>query len=273
MSVSKIKTLAIAALLLINAFFLTMIILDNAADARIEHEAIENVCAILRANGIHVNLGDVDTNGSLWSVRTMRDDGSEALIAEMFLGETIIIDQGVILLYENEERGTAEFARAGDFEITLNAGAITSSGDALRTALGLLRDMGIETSAPVSVAGQGSEVIKAVSSFNGLEIFNCPIEFVFSGDSLEVAKGRYVTGMEIAEDGKQISSASTALLGFLAAVTRGEQDCTQIYSVQAGYHHTAIGPFGEGMLSPAWLLETDTGRYIVDDSTGEVRGG
>ena len=271
MSVSRIKTLAIAGLLLINAFFLAMIILDSAADARTEREALDNLCAILQSNGIIVSPGEIDANSSIRTVRTVRDDEAESMIASVILGETDMIDQGVIYLYENEERGVVEFASAGDFEIRLNPGVITSSGDALRTSQRLLSEMGIETSKFVSGLIPGGEAIKAVSTYRGLDIFNCSIEFIYIGESLGVVRGRYITGIESLEDSQPISSVSTALLGFLAAVMRGEHDCERIYSVEAGYHHRTTGAIGEGMLAPAWLLDTNTGTYIVDDTTGEVR--
>ena len=271
MSVSRIKNLAIAALVLINAFFLTIIILDNAADARTMREAVENLCAILQTNGITITPGDIDTNSELKTMRTVRGDESEQVIASVFLGETVMTDQGAIFLYENEERGSAEFVSGGDFEINLNPGIITSSGDALGTTQRLLGEMGIETLKPYSVVNHSIEIITAVSTYRQTEIFNCTITFIYRGDSLESVKGRYVTGVEIAEDGMGISSVSTALLGFLASVKRGEHECTRIYNVEVGYQFRTLGAFGEGVLTPAWRVDTDTGRYIIDDTTGEIR--
>ena len=269
MSGSKIKNLTIAALLLLNTFFLIMIIIDRAADAREERQAIEDVCSILRSNGLHITPGNINAGGNLRTMRTVRVSEAEAAIAEAFLGEFTMTDQGVIYLYENEERGTAEFA--GDFEIRLNAGVITGSEGALRAVLDLLRDMGIETSEPVISGPPGFETITAVCMYGGAEIFNVSVEFAFFDGYLETVSGRYVTGIEVAEDSSRISSVATALLDFLAAVLSGENESTRIYNIVAGYQHRVVGPSGEGVLSPAWLVITDTGRYIVDDATGEVR--
>jgi len=273
MSISRIKTIAIAALILVNAFFISFIIIDAAADARAGREAIENACAILRAGGIMLDPDDVNTAGAIRTMKTARVIESEEAIARAILGSTEKTGQGVIYLYENAERGTAEFASAGDFEIRLSHGAITNNNGTMRTAERLLRDMKLETSRLVYSMGQGSETVTAVGAYKGASIFNCAIEFIFRENSLETIKGRYVTGITVAEGGDEISSVGTALLGFLAAVRNEEREdvkCTHIFSVEAGYQYRVAGVSGEGSISPSWLITTDEGRYLIDDATGEI---
>jgi len=270
MSVSRIKTIAIAALLLINTFFGILIIWDTAADARSERQAIENVCAVVSSGGVMIDPDAVILSGAIRTMRTAREGEAEAQIAQAVLGRTTMTDHGVIYLYENDERGTAEFYSAGDFEIRLNEGVITNENGTLRTVQGLLRDMKFETASQVVSLGQGSETVSAVSAYKGASIFNCATEFIFVGGSLQTIKGRYVAGIEPLEDGAAIMQVGTALLGFLAWVRRGNSDCTQIDKIEAGYQYGVSGMFGEGVLVPAWLVTTDAGRYIIDDATGEI---
>ena len=271
MSSSRLKNLAIAALLLLNAFFLTMIILDNAAIAREQRKTMENICAILRSNGISVSPADINSAGELRTMRMTRSDEAEAVIAGVFLDEYILIDQGGIYLYENTARGVAEFASAGDFEVVLNHGVITDEEGTHRVVRELLSSLGIETSNPVITEDGEHRTVTAVCTYRGTEIFNCAIEFVFGSDgSLQTVNGRYMAGADAVEGGRQISSAATALLDFLASVIDGEIECTQIYSVDPGYQRRVVGAFGESELAPVWLLTTDTGSYIIDDATGQV---
>jgi len=273
LSGSRIKTIAIAALLLINALFLTVIIIDAAADALSEREALENVCAVLRAGGIMINPDAVSTAGPIRTMRTARSLETEEAIARAVLGQTVVTDQGVIYLYENAERGSAEFASAGDFEIHLKEGVITNTNDTLRTIQGLLRSMNLETSEPLVSVSPDGETVTAAIAYRDASIFNCAVEFVFFGGSLQTIKGRYVAGFEPAEDGGVIHSAGTALLGFLAEVRREERAdvvCTQIHGVEAGYRHRVVGSFGEGVIAPAWLISTDNGFYLIDDASGEI---
>jgi hypothetical protein len=271
MGLSKIKTLIIAALVLINALFLIVIIADSFADARNARLEVETVCTILQTNGIEIYPECVGAGNIIKTMRTARGEELEAQIANVFLGSVKMTDQGIIILYENPERGTAEFHSAGDFKVVLEKGAITDAGDALKTVKRLVREMRLETSSIEASFDSNIEVITAVSAYRGGAVFNCSMEFVFTGGSLKTVNGRYIAGVETAEDGTEISRAGTALLGFLSAVMRGDIECKQIHSVESGYQHSVFGPFGEGVLSPSWMITADSGRYVVDSATGEIR--
>ena len=274
MSVAKTKNLAIVLLVIINIFFLTFIIIDNIADARSERLALENACAALRAGGIEIDQENIKTGSGISTMRTVRADEAEELIARAVLGSVDMTDLGVIYLYENPSRGTAEFASAGDFEILLNKGVVTGVNNKLREIQKILRDMKLETSSVELTGDLEHEVYSVVCAYKGLNIFNCMIEFIWDGDDLKVIKGRYVTGSEPAENGVELSSVSTAMLGFLAAVrdeTREDIEGAHIYGIEPGYRHRVIGAFGEGEIEPVWLITTDTGRFIIDSTTGEIQ--
>jgi len=275
MSSSRIKSAVIATLILINALFLTFIIIDAVADLRNESDAIENICAVLRKGGIEMDPDGVITGGAIRAMRTSRVLEAEEVIANAVLGPTVKTDQGVIYRYENTGRGSAEFASAGDFDIRLNEGVITNASGTLRTVEGLLADMRLEF-AEMALTGDkesGTETVMVSGAHRGTRIFNCPIEFVFYGGSLQTVKGRFVAVIEPAEEGAEISQVNTALLGFLAEVRREERGdvvATRINSIEPGYRHRVVGSFGEGVLAPSWLISTDAGNYIIDDATWEI---
>ena len=271
MSGSKIKTMVIVALALINVVFLAVIVIGAVGDIRSERQAIENACAILRHNGIEIEPDAVRPGGALKTMRTVRMDETEAAIVNAVLGPTEMTEQGMIIFsYENAERGTAEFFSSGVFEILLNKGVITKDGETLKTVQRLLGDMKLETADTVLSVEGGNETVTVISAFKGASIFNCTIDFVFVGESLELITGRYVADTEVAEDGIEISSAGTALLWFLAEVRREEIECARVYSVEAGYQHHVAG--SGGVIAPVWLVTADSGQFIIDDATGEVWG-
>ena len=267
----KIKSLVIAALVLLNVVFLTVIIADNYTDAQSLREAVENACTILQLSGISINPDDVRTGSEIRTMRTSRVRETEEVIAYAVLGASTLIDQSVIYIYENPERGTVEFYSAGVFEIRLNEGVITSEGGVLSTAQNLLRDMKLDTTIYTSAPGSQRYEVTFLCRYRDASIFNCSIELTFENGSLLMIRGRYVPGIEPMENGTELSQVGTALLGFLAAVKRGDITCERIYRVEAGYLHRVVGPFGEGVLTPAWMFDTDTGRYITDVETGETR--
>ena len=270
MSVARIKTIAIAALVLINAFFAILIVADTAANARSERQAVENACAVLNSCGIAIDPDSVETSGELRTMKTARVDEAEKRIVQAVLGETEMTVNGVICLYENAESGMAKFYSAGDFEIWLNNGVITNESGTLRTVQAILRDMGIETTSHTFSFGQDSETVTAIGAYENASIFNCTFEFTFNRGNLQTIKGRYIAGVEPAEDGAEIMQVGTTLLGFLSWVQQGNAECTAISKVEPGYR-TVSGSLGEGAIAPAWLITADSGRYLIDDATGEVR--
>ncbi|MCL2392848.1 MAG: hypothetical protein FWC66_09660 [Oscillospiraceae bacterium] len=274
MSGSKIRNITIVALLVINALFMTFILVDLFNDARSHREAIENTSAILKAGGLMINTDNIESAGVLRTMRTARVIEVEESIARALLGETVMSDHGVISLYKNPERGAAEFYSAGDFEVRLSAGVIYRA-EPLRTVASLLREIELETTQMTATIDPetSNEVVTVWVAYRGTSVFNCFIEFVFDENYLLIVRGRYVAVIEQAEGGATISQVSSALLGFLAAVRdeyRGDITCTEILSVQAGFRHRVVGAFGEGVLDPVWLIATDNGRFLIDDATGEI---
>jgi len=275
MSGSKIRSIAIVVLILINGLFLGLIISDATEDARAQRESLENISTILINRGIMISPDNIRTDSTIRAMRTARAVEMEQTIARVFLGDTVVTDQGVIFSHENPEKGSALFYSAGHFGVRLNEGVITSESDSKRTVIRLLEQMGLETDALVTVYNRDSntEVITVLSAYRGVSIFNCPIEFVFVGENLSSVDGRFVSGIEPIENGAEISHVGAALLAFLSAVKdedRHDVSCTEIFEVQAGFRYRGVGAAGEGVIDPAWRVRTDNGVFMIDDATGEI---
>ena len=271
MGLSKIKTIVIVTLALTNLFFLSLIIFDSVTESRNLRQEIELASAVLLAEGISINPDNIRVDNSIRAMRTSRDFEAEFRIAQAVLGYVNVIDQGLIFRYESVENGVAMFYSAGDFEILLNEGAMDSSAGPLRVVENILRDMEIETVGMVRADTPLGEVITVTGAYRNGAIFNNTIEFLFGVNGLEEIRGRYVSGFEPIDDGTAISSIGTVLLRFLSKVTSGESGSTVIESVEAGYQFRPSGAIGEGIVVPAWLIITDTGRYLTDCETGEMR--
>ena len=271
MSLSRIKSIVIAMLLLINAFFLTIIVFGKYADARDERQELEDLCAILQSNGITISPDSVKSVDAIRTMRTARGVEQEAIVANALLDQSDMTVRSSIYLYENAERGSAEFSSGGDFKIWMHEGIMTNASGTLKTVQEILRNMRLEISMFIVSVEPDTEMVVAVSAYRGASIFNCTVDFVFENGSLITVAGRYVTGFEPAEDGVEISSVGTALMGFLAAVKREDIECTEIQSVEAGYIYSIVGSFGEGVISPVWMVTTSNGRHVVDSATGEIR--
>jgi len=271
MSISRLKTLVIILLVLLNILFLTIIIRDTVVGTYIEKQAVENICELLRLRGISIKPEAVGAYIPLSEMKTTRDIEAEAMFAAIVLDETKMTDQGVIYHYENEQRGIAKFFSAGDFEIRLNPGVISSTNDRVKTVRELLRDMKLEISY-IALSGEPErETVAATCAYKKASIFNCIIEFVFNGDNLELIRGRYITGIVETESSATLSTAGTALLGLYRAVKSGEISCTSVESIEAGYYYLVAGSFGEGSMVPTWFIVTDNGSYMLEEGTGNIK--
>lgn len=269
---SQVKTIAIITLVLINLFFLSLIIIDFALETRDARLEIELVTAALAQEGISINPDEININRNIFAMITTRDMEAELRIAQTLLGDVEIIDQGLIFRYENRFAGVAQFYSAGDFEIIFSyAFKPISPGGALTTARRLLSDMGIETAGLVLDVTYGGQVITATGAYRGAAIFNNTIEFIFDSYYLHAIRGRYISNFEPIENGRQISTIGTVLLGFMANVRSGEIYSTNILKIEPGFQFRPSGAIGEGIISPAWLITTETGNYIADCETGEFR--
>jgi len=275
MSGSKIRNIAIAALLVANLLFLWVIIYEAVQDVRQEREMVENVRTILYNGGIAIEPESIRVTPTQRAMRTSRVLEVEESIARVLLGDTVITDQGIIYRYENPRTGMAEFYSAGVFHVHIYPDVISAAGDAAATVSLLLREMGVETTRKTVELNEAddSETVTVTVAYRSSSIFNSAIEFVFIEGSLRYVIGRYVAGIEPFEDSHGISQVSSALLTFMAAVideSREDIYCTEIHSVAAGFLHRIVGSFGEGLIEPAWLIETDNGVFIIEDLTGDI---
>jgi hypothetical protein len=271
LGISKIKTIVIVALVLINLVFLSLIIIDSVTVSRNLREEIELASAVLLAEGVEINPDNIRVNDSIRAMRTSRDFDAELRIAQAALGEVNVIDLGLVFRYESEQNGFAVFYSAGDFEILLSEGAVDNSGETVRVVENILREMDIVTVGMTRANTPSGEVITVTGAYRDGAIFNNTIEFSFGETGLEEIRGRYVSGFEMIDDGAEISSIGTVLLGFLSKIIDGESDTTVITSVEAGFQFRPSGAIGEGIIVPAWLIITDTGQYLTDCETGEMR--
>ncbi|MCL2201504.1 MAG: hypothetical protein FWB75_06020 [Oscillospiraceae bacterium] len=277
MSGSKIRNIALAALLLVNLLFLYVIIDDAAEDSRVQREAVENISAILSAGGVSINPDDIAvvSDGMLRTMRTTRVPEVEEIIAHALLGEAIVTDRGIIYVYENPQMGRAEFYSGGVFSVSLLDGAVSNGGDTFGAVSLLLSEMQIEAMDLVISVHEGDSVERALAvvAYDGSRVFNSFVEFIFIYGSLRYVNGRYVAGVEQAYESSYISQVSSALLAFLSAVRdydRPDISCYEIFEIQAGFLHRVAGTFGEGLLEPAWQVITDNGRFLIDDTTREI---
>ena len=267
MSIQRLKNLVIAALLLINLFFLTDILLDRVSDATERSHTIESLRDVMATSGIAFTDNAVSDVTVLDAFVTSQDAFAEAVIARAILGDCEPVQTDSGQMYAGA-RGTASFNSRGVFVIDLTERFEPSGVTIERAVKKLLKSMSIDTSEPaVTVFGDTTTVI-AQCTWRDSPIFNSTVTFTFSGNELVNVEGLRPSGVSDAPGGSHISF-STAMLSFLRHERAQETASTVIVSIDPGYRLN-VGTFGDGSLTPGWLIVTDTGPYFVDASTGEI---
>ncbi|MDR3277985.1 MAG: hypothetical protein LBT12_04360 [Oscillospiraceae bacterium] len=281
MSGSKIKSLVIAALALINVFFLVIFIWGRADTALAARRALENIRQIMLESGVTLQSGAVHGGAALKALRTGRDAAGEEAIARACLGDVSAEDQGGGILRYTSALGSATFNSRGEFVIEYTA-PVADRENLASAARRWLRTRDMEATAPIAaetvgmqavsaVIGaetDGTQTVSAVYTYKKTLIFNCRVTFELTDGGRLRVTGRRPAGIREGGTGA-IADVSTVLMGFLSSIRAGEVSCRAITDVRAGYHFNA-GALGDGELSPGWRVTTDAGEYFVNSLTGEL---
>lgn len=269
MDASKIKNLIIILLLLVNVFFLGIVVSDGAGERAARREAVEQVVDILAANGIAVSE-DADLSRRSLPVCTIyRDMELEKQRLSKLLGEPTLIDQGGGIIFFSGERGQAEFRGTGDFDMLLGADSFPKGRTPEATAKDFASQLGFRSelvNSGVSEDGSGSITLMCMVERTG--VLNCKISCVFSGGSLIYASGTRPLD-EVAADktGAEALDLPTVLMRFLEIVGEGGYVCSELRAVELCYIQTASAS-GTGALTPVWRLVTDSGEFCLNGLTG-----
>ncbi|MDR1065004.1 MAG: hypothetical protein LBL25_01375, partial [Oscillospiraceae bacterium] len=267
MSTSKIKNIVIAVLVFINVFFLSAVLVSRVGEASGRRRVIDDLRTVLENAGVALEDGAIASLESLRPMSTERDAYGEAYLARAVLGDCSPSQDGGANSVYTGERGTAEFNARGEFRIELTE-PYAARGGARAEAKRLLREMGLDASDPALSVNGDTETASAVCEYKGAPTFNCVVSFEFEGGLLLRVTGRRPSGVKEAPPGT-LRELPTALLEFLAFVRGGGIDCSRILSVEAGYRLT-VSAFGDGTLSPGWLVTTDAGGFFINSPTGEI---
>lgn len=265
MAWSKIKTIIIVILLLLNAFLLVLIGSRQAASRRYEATALSQTVQVLSDNGIAVDESVLPRSMELGALAVTRDEVAEAAAARRLLGEDAVLSSTAGLNMYTAGSGSVSFRGSGDFSaaLQLSAEGYASPADHAAALMG-------ELGAGVwSISAEG-ETVTVVQTVNGAPAFNVRLTLVYEGSVLTSMEGKLLLGAAAAdaEQGAAIT-VPTALVSFLGYIVDSGAVCRSIQGMTAGYL-TAAALTDPVRLTPTWLVETDTASYYVDASTGNV---
>ena len=267
MSTARLKSLIIAVLFFINLFFVTNIVWSRLSFADEQSRTIESLGAVMLSSGLSFADDASYNTTALEAYTTSQDAFAEAVIARTILGDCEPVQSDSGQKYAGD-RGTATFNPSGVFIIDLTDSYSPSDAAPERAVRRLLKSMDVDTTEPVATTLGNTTTVVTYCTWRGSRIFNCTVSFTFVGTELVNVTGCRPSGVAETQNGSYISF-STATLSFIRFNQAQETPAAIISSFEPGYRMN-VGAFGEGTLTPGWLIKTDTGDFFADATSGEV---
>ena len=263
MKTSRIKTIVIVILLLVNVFLLVLL-LGRRNEQRIAYErSVEQLSLLLVNNGITFDTSLLPDKVSFPAAELTHDAAAEAAFAHALLGDNAAARStgGGNSVYESE-RGSLRFRANGAVDGSMNCPA----RDPADFLSGILPPLGYRVDVSgVNFAGSGTAV--AVREMDSTRIFNAPLTFTFESGALTSVSGSFLPSVTLTKSTDGMDAIS-ALVRFLDYRNTNGLVCTQIVHLENGYllQSAAVSP----KLVPAWHIMTDVSEYYVNSVTGEI---
>lgn len=274
MPITKLKNLAILILLMANLALIVLIVPNRAAAQQEEDALRASLCALYAEQGIRLPPEVVTDTVSLYLLELKEDLNADLQAASALLGQQLFIQDDSTRYISNyqSEQGTCSISRNGSFSAQI--GDQPERMDLQKATKRTLRNMGFvweHVEEPVRLRA-GVYEVRAVQSVLGVPVFSDGLTMTYSNGCLTKLDGVFFTGagsLTRVSD-RSCLSAGDALVAFLSARYDLGWVGSEVLSMEQGYVRAETAAAAAVRLSPAWLLETDTGNFLVNGMTGEV---
>lgn len=269
MKTSRIKTIVIVILLLVNAFLLVLLF-GRQNQQRVAYErSVAQLSLLLTNNGIAFDTSLLPGKVSFPAAELSHDANVEASFAHALLGDDTAARStgGGSSVYESDY-GSLQFRANGAIEGTLNL--FVSNPIALCEGIFRSCDYEMDDTAyahALAVSDSGSGTIRALRSVDGLSVFAAPLSLTFENNTLVAVSGSFLSNVSVLKPVHGMDSIS-ALVRFLDYRNTNGLVCTEITSLSRGY--LLQGSTASAKLVPAWHISTDISEYYVNSVTGEI---
>ncbi len=274
MPVSKLKNLVILILLLAN---LSMILLvaPSRREAKEEKTALwDSLCTLYEEAGVELPSEAVTDTVSLYLLELKENPQADLQTATALLGQQLLVqdDSTRYLSSYQSPRGTCSISSNGTFQAQLTEGR--ERGDLLKASKKTLRSMGFSwaTLTEPQRVRAGVYEVQAVQSVLGVPVFSGGLTLTYANHRLTELSGVFFTGTGALTrvSDRACLSAGDALVAFLSARYELGWVGSAVHSMEQGYVRAETATAAAVRLAPAWMLETDTGNFLVNGMTGEV---
>lgn len=265
----KVKNFIIIVLLIVNAVLLAVVVSDALRGDELWDQSVEGAVALLESNGISVSPDADLSTRSLNQRSVSRSAELEREAVDDVLGGMTSEDRGGGIIHYGGANGEAVFRGTGGFDIQFTASGAPEAEDAVRTALGIAKKLGISLleDSCVTTTSNSSTILEFACAYEGARIVNCTVEFRFMLGRLYSVSGTRPLDTVTSETETNVIDVPTALMRFLELTRDKGHICSELRGLELCYAFSASAS-GEGSLTPIWRVVTDTGEFYINAVTG-----
>jgi len=260
----RLKNIAIAILLLLNACLLLLLGYQYLQARQTRAETEEQLRSLYAANQLTLSSqADLDQQ-PLSPLSLSRHSGTEQLIASYLLGgSTTAASQGGGIYSFSAETGTVRFRSGGGFDGT---GLRLEVEDVPHFFRQFCQQFGYGSQRLQLENGTG--IASAVQQVAGVPISGCGVTMQFDAGVLTAVTGAHVSLEDAVPEASEQLSCATALVRFLDYRAASGTACSEVTGIRCIYE--LPGGASPLRLLPMWQVETDTYTYFIDCSNGNV---
>lgn len=263
MKASRLKTIVIVILLLVNAFLLFLLLSRRAEQTQAYERTVEQLCELFARSGVSFDRALLPENSDVYALSPERSSTREMAFAKALLGgEPSLLDSGGGISRYSSSLGSCSLRSGG----TVDAMLSRPLDDAAQFSRELFRSFGYEEVSSSLSGGSGS-VTGMRRGKNG-PIYNAALTLTFSDSTLTGVSGTFLSDLD---EGRRTDGldAISALVHFLDYCGVSGVVCTEVSALDSGYllQSSASAPL---RLIPVWRITTDVNNYYVNCKTGEV---
>lgn len=263
MKASRLKTIVIVILLLVNAFLLFLLLSRRAEQTQAYEHTVEQLCVLFERSGVSFDRVLLPKDSDMYSVSLERDSARETAFAEALLGDDIsVLDSGGGVSRYSGELGSCSIRSGGAVETALSRPVDDAEGFCRE----LFRSFDYEQVSSSLAGGSGS--VTGVRHVSGRLIYNASLALTFSDGVLTSVSGTFLSELD---EGRRTDGldAVSALVRFLDYCSVSGAVCTEVSGLDSGYllQSSSASPL---RLVPVWRVATDVNNYYVNSQNGEI---
>ena len=274
MPLPKLKNLALLVLLFANLTLLAILLPGKAAQRQQAANLRQSLSDLCAKQEIALDPAVVPDTVTLYTLELSDTTTANLQAASALLGETILIqdDSTRYLSTYESATGSCSIDRNGSFKAQLTGNSEVK--DLSRDARQRLQSIGFQVSAlaePVRLRA-GVFSVTAQQAVLGVPVFSEGLTLTYANNCLTALDGIFFNSngtLNRVSDNPCISAAD-ALVAFLSARFDLGWVGSSVVSMEQGYLRSETAAAAVVHLTPVWRLETDTGTFYVNGTTGDV---